>query len=507
MSAWKFANVLKRLWLAGALAGSLAAEVSLAPLFTDHAVLQRRTAVPIWGRANPGEPVTVRFREHTVRAITAADGSWRVALPPMEAGDPAELVAEGKNTVRCADVVVGEVWLCSGQSNMAFRLEELEQREIVAAATDAGIRHFAVAFATAAAPAATVRGTWRTAAPDASGKFSAIGYFFARQLRERLGVPVGLLNASIGGTQIESWMSAEALAADPAFAVVHARWAAVLADFPRRLAEHKAELAKWEAASGRERVALARQGRRKPLPPSGAGHRDAPSSLFNAMVHPLVPYAVRGILWDQGGSNAARAGEYAALFKAHITDWRARWGDAQLPFLFVQDRNYRDPQSPGDHRAKLREAQAAALALPATGMAVTIDIGASDDPHPRNKAEEGRRLALLALAGVYGEAVVPRGPLMRSIAAEGAIMRVRFDTAGAKLTTRRESLRGFEVAGADGAFFPADARIEGDAVLVNSPQVARPVAVRYAWGDDPVGDLQNDAGLPAAPFRSAVANP
>jgi sialate O-acetylesterase len=484
----------------------LLAEVTLAPLFTDHAVLQRRIEVPVWGQAAPDETVTVRFRDHAVSTTAAADGTWRVVLLAMEAGEPGELVVEGKdNVLRCGDVLVGEVWLCSGQSNMAFRVEELEKPEIMAAATDGHVRHFAVAFATADVPAVALRGAWSVGASETVGKFSAMGYYFARALREHLGVPVGLVNASVGGTQIESWMSADALAADPAFAVVHARWAAVVADFPRRLAEHETALAQWEAASGRERLALAKAGRRKPVPPRNASHRDAPSSLFNAMVNPLVPFAVRGILWDQGGSNAARSAEYAALFKAHIIDWRARWGDPELPFLFVQDRNYRDPHSPGDHRAKLREAQAAALSLPATGMAVTIDIGASDDPHPRNKAEEGRRLALLALAKTYGKPVVHSGPVLRFLASEGAAVRVRFETFGAALAARHEPLRGFELAGADGVFFPAAARIEGDAVVLESAQVAQPAVVRYAWGDDPACDLRSDAGLPAAPFRADVS--
>jgi sialate O-acetylesterase len=485
-----------------ALGGTLAAEVTLAPLFTDHAVLQRHVEVPVWGRAAPGEVVTVHFRGHTARTTTLSDGTWRIALPPLERGEPAELVVSGDNTLRCRDVLVGEVWLASGQSNMAFRLEELEKPEIVAAATDGQIREFSVPSATASAPAATLQGTWRVGGPATAGKFSAIGYYFARQLREHLGVPVGLVNASVGGTQIESWMSAEALAADPAFAVVHARWAAVVADYPRRLAEHEVALARWEAASGRERVALARQGQRKPVPPRRESHRDAPSSLFNAMVNPLVPFAVRGILWDQGGSNAARSGEYAALFKAHITDWRTRWGDPALPFLFVQDRNYRDPQSPGDHRAQLREAQAAALALPATGMAVTIDIGAPDDPHPRNKAEEGRRLALLALARVHDYPVIASGPVLRSVAVDGALVRVRFETFGATLASRHDPLRGFALAGADGQYRPAEARIEGDTVVLQCEEGIEPVSLRYAWGDDPVGDLASDAGLPAAPFRA-----
>jgi sialate O-acetylesterase len=483
------------------------AEVQLAPLFTDHAVLQRRMEVPVWGRAAPGERVTVSFRRHELTATADTAGRWSVRLPPMEAGEPGELVVAGKNRLVLRDVVVGEVWLCGGQSNMAFRVEELEMPEVIAAASHPAIRHFAVGFATALKPEDTARGSWAVCSPATVARFTATGYFFARELQARLGVPVGLVNSSVGGTQIESWMSAESLAANPAFAVVNERWAAVLAGYPQARAEYEAALAHWEKASGRERLAMAKQGRRKPTPPVGAAHRDAPGSLFNAMIHPLVPYALRGMIFDQGAANATRSGEYADMFKALITDWRARWGDARLPFYFVQATNYRDPLSPGDNRAKLREAQARALELPATGMTVGIDIGTSDDPHPRTKAEAGRRLALLARARVYGEAVTDSGPVYRALAREASILRLTFDTFGHALVARAEPLAGFEIAGADGKYFPATARIDGTTVVVSAPQVPAPIAARYAWGDDPACGLQSAAGLPAAPFRTDSSRP
>lgn len=488
-------------------AGGLRADVEFAPLFTDHAVLQRRKEVPVWGRATPGERVTVSFRNHKATATADAAGRWSVRLPAMEAGEPADLIAAGNNRLVRSDVVVGEVWLCGGQSNMAFRVEELEMPEVVAAANHPAIRHFAVGFATALSPADTAKGTWVSCSPATVGKFTATGYFFAVELQARLGVPIGLVNSSVGGTQIESWMSTESLATNPAFAVVHERWAAVMAGYPQARAEYEAALAHWEKATGRERLAMAKQGRRKPTPPVNAAHRDAPGSLFNAMINPVVPYAIRGMLFDQGAANATRSGEYADLFKALITDWRARWGDAQLPFYFVQAANYLDPMSPGDNRAKLREAQARGLELPATGMTVGIDIGASDDPHPRTKAEVGRRLALLARARIYGEAVTDSGPIYRSLTRTASALRLTFDTFGHALVARAEPLAGFEVAGSDGKYFPATARIDGQAVIVSAPQVPEPVAARYAWGDDPACGLQSDAGLPAAPFRAKIAAP
>jgi sialate O-acetylesterase len=500
------------LLLAATCCGSgLRADVVLAPLFTDHAVLQRRAAVPVWGTASSGERVTVTFRAHKQAATADAAGRWEVRLPAMEAGEPGELTITGNNRVVLTDVVVGEVWLCGGQSNMAFRVEELEQPAVMAAALNPNIRHFAVGFSAAAEPLTTAKGSWVPCTPDTVGKFTGTGYFFAKDLQARLGVPVGLVNSSVGGTQIESWMSRESLASDPAFAVVNARWAEVMVGYPQARADYEAALKWWENASGKERLESAKQNRRKPTPPRNSAHRDAPASLFNAMVNPIVPYAVRGMLFDQGAANETRTDEYGALFKALITDWRARWAAPALPFYFVQAPNYKDPNSPGDYRAKLREAQAEALALPGTEMAVTIDIGTSDDPHPHNKAEVGRRFSLLARAAIYGEAVTASGPVLQGLDSAGPALRVKFKTFGHRLVARAEPLAGFEVAGVDGRFVPAQARIDGDTVVLTAAEVPAPVAVRYAWGDDPACGLQSDAGLPAWPFRAdvrrGIANP
>jgi sialate O-acetylesterase len=249
---------------------------------------------------------------------------------------------------------------------------------------------------------------------------------------------------------------------------------------------------------------LARAGTRKPLPPRTAAHRDAPASLFNGMIYPLVPYAIAGMIWDQGAANEARANEYAALFKALIVDWRNRWGRPDRPFHFVQAPNYRDPFSPGDYRARLREAQAAAAELSDVGMAVTVDIGDPTNPHPHNKAEVGRRLSLLARAHPYGETLVTRGPIMHAVQKTGSELVVEFETSGRALQARAQPLSGFEIADASQHFVPALARIEGRNVRLTHPDVHEPVSVRYAWGDDPDCGLSNDLGLPAAPFRTSV---
>lgn len=486
----------------------LLAAVTLAPLFGDHAVLQRHVPVPVWGDAPPGEEITVSFRDHEHRAIADSQGRWSVTLPPMEAGAPGKLVARGKSgEARATDILIGEVWLCSGQSNMAFRLDETGDRDEIARAQHPDIRHFFVPQTVSLEPARHVKGSWTVCTPETAGKFTATGYFFAVEIQARLGVPVGLINSSVGGTQIESWMSAKTLASDPAFAIVRERWANVIAGYPKARADFEAAYGWWHNANGKERLEAAKLGKRKPLPPQRPRHRNAPSSLYNGMIDPLAPCAIAGVLWDQGGANATRANEYAALFKAHITGWRTRWMQPEMPFYFVQNPNYRDPQSPGDNRAKLREAQAAALSLPHTGMAVAIDIGEPDNVHPRNKRDLGKRLALIARAKTYGEtALVCGGPVFINAEREGKNVRVRFKTSGQKLISRSPAsvLNGFELAGNDGKFHATAAQIENDCVILTSPSVKSPAFVRYAWGDDPACDLANDTGLPAAPFRARI---
>ncbi|ATC65414.1 sialate O-acetylesterase [Nibricoccus aquaticus] len=483
------------------LAANVSAEVRLAALFTDHTVLQRRVEIPVWGWASPGENVSVEFRAHTARAVADANGRWQVKLPAMEAGAPAEMIVRGTNEVRLRDVVLGEVWLCSGQSNMAFRVEELDEPEEEAAAEYPDIRHFAVGIAVAMEPAESVEGRWMVCSPATVGRFTATGYYFARELQRKLGVPVGLINASVGGTQIESWMSAEALASDPAFAVVAQRWAEALANYPVLAQAVTEARTRWNAVTVAERFELARAGLRPgPMPP-GPGNRDTPSSLFNAMIHPLMPYAIRGTLWDQGGANASRYSEYGRLFCAMIEDWRTKWNGGQLPFLFVQAPNFLDPKSSGYDRAGLRLAQAEALKLPATEMAVTVDIGETNNVHPLNKRQVGARLAAIARAKVYGENLIFSGPRFRSAERiDDKAVRVNFETWGEALVSASERFGGFELATAEGNYVAVSARIEGTGVVLTVPEGVQPLRVVYAWGDDPACDLRSASGLPAAPF-------
>lgn len=454
----------------------LRADVTLAPLFTDHAVLQQGRAVPVWGRAAAGEHVSVTYRGGTVGATADPDGRWIVLLGAQPASaEGADLVVAGaQSRVVRTDVVVGEVWLCSGQSNMEFTVDDPKRpafqlqnaKAEVAAANYPLIREFTVGRQVAHAPTGDATGSWTPCAPATVGAFTAVGYFFARDLHQRLGVPVGIINSTWGGTPIEAWMSPLALAADPAFAVVGERW-------------------------------------RKGSPVYLARPSWEPAGLFNGMINPLLPYGLRGVLWYQGESNANRAAEYHALFAAMITAWRAHAGQPDLPFYWVQLANYVEPHNPGGVTwAYLREAQAQALSLPATGMAVTIDLGDPKNIHPHNKQEVGRRLALLAKVRTYGLTGDFSGPVFAGAERAGPGLRVRFRYAEGGLTAADKPLDAFELAGADRKFHPASAVIAGDTVLVQSPAVPDPVAVRYAWADNPSANLYNGAGLPAAPFRS-----
>jgi len=449
-----------------ALAVPALAVPELDALFQDHAVLQCDRPVPVWGRAAAGEHVNVAFAGQTVGATAGLDGRWIVVLAPMAAtSSGSELSVTGNGGASARDVVVGEVWLCSGGSGMEFALGDgrgprsrvRDAEAEVAGARYPLIRQFKVAAQSSPRPMEAARGDWRVCSPETVGQFSAIGYFFARDLHERLGVPFGIINSARAGTPLASWMSPLALAGFPA--VLDAR-------------------------------------------PAHADPSD-PGSEFNGMIHPLLQCAVRGVIWYPGDGDAGRAADYAVQFPSMITAWRAHFGQGDLPFFWVQLPNEDQPgQGPGDAWAYLREAQSRALVLPSTGQAVAIDIGGGASVLGRDIQEVGRRLSLIAKAKVYSIPVDYSGPVFREMAVDGPSVRVRFSSAGSGLTASGKPLQSFEVAGADRVFHPAAALIQGDAVVVRSLAVEAPVAVRYAWRNAPEANLYNGAGLPAGPFRS-----
>lgn len=486
--------------LALCLAGVVHADVSLSGMFQDNLVLQRDRPVPVWGRADPGEKVTVSFAGQEVATTTPDDGRWIVYLDPLAVQqEPSEMVVTGNNRLTVKDVVVGEVWLCSGQSNMAWVVKNSDRAaEEIAAANFPQIRVFKVALTVSDLPTDVVRGQWTPANPSTAGEFTAVGYFFARDIHRKLGVPVGIIQSSWGGTPIESWMSPAALASDPAFAVVSERWKKALAEYPDRQAAYDKELEAWTAGQAAAKAEGKPFTRTKPQPPPGPGHRNTPAGLFNAMINPVLPFGIRGVLWYQGENNGNRPTEYHRLFAAMITFWRAHFGQGDFPFYWVQLANYKTKAD----WALLREAQTETLSLPETGQALAIDIGNPDDIHPRNKQEVARRLALIAKARVYGIPGDYSGPVFQSAEREKNGIRVRFTHAVTGLTARDRPLQSFELAGRDKEFHPAQAVIDGDTVFVTSPEVQEPIEVRYAWSNSPVANLYNGAGLPATPFRS-----
>lgn len=484
---------------------SAMAHPTLATLFTDHAILQRDQPVPVWGRAEPGEKITVSFRGQQVGATADREGRWIVYLAPLSAAiEPADLVIAGNSTVTLRDVLVGEVWLASGQSNMEWPLANVpDAAKVTAAINQPFVRQLLVTHSVTSAPADTVATSgWQPADPQTAGAFSAVAWYFAAELQRKLGVPVGIIHSSWGGTPIESWMDARTLRSAAAWPTIEARWQKDLTELPERQAHHPAEMVAWQKAEDHARATGTKNPLPWPRPPAGPGTPYEPASLFNAMIAPLQPYALRGALWYQGESNCGRPTEYAALFPAMIHAWREQWG-REFAFYFVQLPNFISPtDASGSEWAWLREAQTAALALPATGMAVTIDCGDRDDIHPQNKPIVGRRLAALALAQTYRVPGDWSGPRYVGVNREGSALRVRFTGADTGLIAERKPPQAFELAGADRKFHPATASIERDTVVVKSPAVPEPVAVRYAWANAPVANLFNGAGLPAAPFRS-----
>ncbi len=484
-----------------AIAVPLQADVALPALFGNGMVIQRDVPVHVWGTADPGERVTVTFREREASSIAAPNGRWEVYLAPAEAGGPFSLSVIGDNTIEVNDILVGDVWVGSGQSNMVWPLQRSNNpEEEIAAANYPNIRYFKVELDTADERATDVKGEWRAVSPDTAGELSGVAYFFARHLHGKLNVPFGIVQSAWGGTPAEAWTSARTMSAEPALSAMVEEFRS---EAERDRPAYESRLKRWEEDAARAKAA-GKEVRRRPPPPRALRLQNKPSALFNAMIAPLTPFAIRGVIWYQGENNGSRGQGllYRRLFRSMIEDWRREWGLGAFPFLFVQLANFgRVPEVAT--WPELREAQAMALGLVNTGMAVTIDIGNSTDIHPRNKQDVGARLALAARAIAYGERGVDySGPVFRQATREGGSLRLWFDHANAGLSARGGALEGFEVAGSDGRFVVADAEISGNTVLVSSASVDMPVQARYAWAADPTGNLINAAGLPAGPFRT-----
>ena len=636
-----------------------AAAVRVPALIGDHMVVQQGRPVRLWGTADPRESVRASFAGAKGAVVEAdASGKWSLTLPALAPGGPFALTIAASNTLAFSDVWAGEVWVASGQSNMAFPLARSTGAEQAVEGGCPGMRLFAVTHATAGSPKSEVEGEWQVCDAKTAREFSAVAFHFGQDLHRALGVPVGLVHSSQGGTPAEAWTSREALTAEPSLKPIVDAMDLSLSDEATRAAATRA-LADWETRTfpqdttnegeakgfarsrfspagwqtmnlpqfwedagllidgavwfrreitvpdswvgsdlmlslgpvddfdvtywNGERVGatgsetpdywsvprrykipgrLARTGRnviavrvfdhfgsggfagpasRMTVTPVAGGtpmslagpwrykverslkpivvdfsqrpqvmgidNPTSPTVLWNGMLAPLTPMTVAGVIWYQGESNAVNARQYRTLFPTMIRAWRSAWHDPALPFVFVQLPNFEEPapaQAVGiSSWAELREAQSLALNLPKTAMAVTLDIGERGDIHPRNKRDVGRRLALQALRAVYGKDVIASGPAFRIMSRDGRSLRVRFANApGGLLTADGGAPRGFMVAGADRIWRWADARIEGDAVVVSHADVPEPTAVRYGWANDPTNTLRNQADLPAAPFRS-----
>ncbi len=461
-------------------AGSARAGITLAPLVSDHAVLQRDSVLTLRGRATAHEQITLAVDDSAPGIAVAADeqGAFALELRTGPAGGPHTLTLRGASEVRVSDVWFGEVWLCAGESNMEMPLAPRSEAyagvddaaAVIAAADEPSLRIFDVDDSFSPAPRERCQGRWSVSSAAAAPAFPATAYFFGRELQRELHVPVGIVVAAVGGSRIEAWVGASGLRAFPGFAPYLERM----------------DKAVREPKSPESQMAFS---------------QDWPSALCNGMIAPLVGSRFAGAVWYQGESNRGQAQQYRELLPALITDWRARLGAPALPFLIVQLAPFRARTQP-EGLPLVREAQAGALTLPATSLVVTLDLGEEDRMQSRHKRELGRRTANTALARVYGRTdVACEGPRLRAAAFEGASARLSFEH-GHGLQARGGELAGFTLADATRRFHAAQARIEGESVIVSSPEVPHPIAVRYGWGDWTAANLVNDAGLPCAPFRS-----
>jgi len=479
------------------------AEVELNALFSDNMVLQQGIEVPVWGKADEGEKVTVKFAGQQVTA-RPKNGKWMVKLQKLKPGGPFAMMVSGKNTIVIKNILVGEVWVCSGQSNMAMTVSRCANAEQeIANSRNPNIRLFTVSRVVSDKPLDNVTGKWVECGPNTVGSFSGVGYFFGRELQKAIKRPVGLIHSSWGGTPAEAWTRREVLAEKPELKPILDAYEKALERLPQATKKYEEAMAKWKEAFKKAKQEGKRPPRR-PYPPMGPNNPRSPGGLYNGMIAPLIPYAIAGAIWYQGEANASRAYQYRVLFPTMITNWRRDWGQGDFPFLFVQLAAYKkispEPQESG--WAELREAQTMTLSLPNTGMALAIDVGEQFDIHPKRKQEVGARLALAARAIAYGEKIVYSGPMYDSAKVEGNKVVIGFKHVGGGLVAKDGELKGFAIAGPDKKFVWADAKIVGEKVVVSSPQVSKPVAVRYAWADYPVCNLYNKEGLPAVPFRT-----
>jgi sialate O-acetylesterase len=480
----------------------LGAAISLPTLLTEHMVLQQGFPLHFWGKALPGESVTVSFQGENRTVVADGLGRWSCHMKPAEPGGPHMLTFKGGNIIEYRDIWVGDVWIAAGQSNMEFQLKNAEgAKEEISAACSPQIRFLKVDHNTALYPLDRISTKgWIPVTSESVADASAVSYYFGKQIHQSRKIPIGLIDASWGGTPVASFTPLDAISRDAALMPLFSHWSKMADQQTEILLQIETENTELDAAEARAKA----EGK---APPARPWHPDfaawAPAAIYNGMIAPLTPFPIRGVIWYQGESDTSgeRAALYGRLFQTMIQSWRNTWGVGDFPFLFVQIANW--IAGPENAWPELREAQRKSLSLVNTGMAVTIDVGNPTDIHPRDKKSVGLRLALAAQALAYGEKHEYSGPLYRQTTVEGQELRVWFDHAQGGLVTKgREPVKGFEIAGADGKFVKAEARIQGATVLASNPAVPTPFYVRYGWADNPEVSLYNQTGLPASPFNS-----
>ncbi len=507
------------------ISSALFANVKMPHIFSNNMVLQRDIPLNVWGWASPGEKITVTFAGQNVTATANKAGKWTVKLKPVKVNrNPDTMSVSGNNKLIFKNVIVGDVWICSGQSNMQMRVNNtLNAKQEIASSRNPLIRHAEIFRRTSLYPRgnAYVQG-WSEASPAETGLFTAAGYYFAREIVKETGVPVGLINISWGGTRIEPWIPAEGFKMVPELKNISERidsWYSDTESGKKNYLKYFKELKAWLPVAEKA-VRNGKTPSTRPVAPGENNSHQFPTMLFNYMVNPIIKFGIKGVLWYQGEANGKEGGIYTHKMNALISGWRTLWQQGNFPFYFVQLANYRtsNPDNPGggDGWAKLREAQLKTLSVvPNTGMAVIIDIGEAGDIHPKDKQDVGKRLAALALAKDYGKNIVMCGPVFRNCKIEGNKAVISFDHTGSGLTagcknglapfeeTPNAGLKWFAIAGADKKWHRAKAIITGNKVIVSSDRVKVPVAVRYAYTMNPKGaNLYNKEGFPASPFRT-----
>ncbi len=472
------------------------ADVKVPAIFGSHMVLQRDQKDRVWGWADPGEKVTVKIADQSHTATPGADGAWEVALSPMPAGGPHTLSISGKNTLTFDDVLFGEVWICSGQSNMQWPVAAANDADLeIATAKYPMIRFIGVPNRGTQEPQKTFGGHWQAVRPESVGGLTAVGYFFGRRLFHVLDVPIGLINDAWGGSACEAWVRRDILAADPKYAPMLKRWEKLEKSFDE-----------WKAAADKATA----DGQAAPKAPNNLpalmSGNSRPGNIYNGVLKPTIGYGIRGVIWYQGESNAGRAYQYRDLFPLMIKSWRDEWGQGDFSFYWVQLADFlaESPNPKDSSWAELREAQTMTLKLPKTGEAVIIDLGEGKDIHPRNKQDVANRLARWALAQDYGIKIPYHSPTYKSMEKSGNKIVLTFDHVGRGFRPFDvNEPRGFSIAGKDRKFVNAQAKIAGtNTVEVWSDAVPDPVAVRYAWADNPVCNMYSNEGLPLTPFRT-----